>query len=97
MFEKMNAIFTPEFIEANKDVSSIETLWEKVIAIDSTVTREEFEKYLENIKVVGAEDELDEANLDEVAGGFAVAVCISCVTLGTLIGEAIYYWKKSRK
>lgn len=97
MYDKLNAVFTEEFINANSNIDSVDVLFEKVVEVDSSITREEFEDYLSKVKIIGAEDTLEEEDLENVAGGFAIATVVSCITVGAAIGEAIYYWQQNKK
>ena len=106
--EKLNHIFTADFLEANMNISTIDSLYEKVFELDNSICRSDFDEYVGVIsEKMHAVDELDVENLDEVAGGFgwstavAIAAGIKAATdlisfsykAGKAVGEAIYNFR----
>ncbi len=96
--EKLNQVFTKDFIQANKDIGNIDDLYDQVVKVDNSISREEYDKYISELSEAMHHDELSESDLENVAGGFAwpvvggVCALISlCYKGGEAIGKGIYY------
>ena len=98
VLNRLNVVFTKDFIEENKDVSDLSVLYEKVVAVDSTIERSDFDEYVNLLaKGMNAEEgELEEDDLDAVSGGVSwtvvKGVCVLvtlCYKAGEAIGKAI--------
>lgn len=108
--EKLNAIFSKEnFFEVNKDVASAEEILKIVNEEYSEITAEELDTYLQELsaemhKLDGADEELKEDDLENVAGGITIggilligAAAYAGYKAGEKIGEFIYNIVSSRK
>lgn len=106
--EKLNNLFTPGFVNQNCNLASIDALYEEVSKVDATISKIDFEEYIEVIsKKMHESDEVSEEALDDVAGGLgwttavAIAAGIKAATdligfsykAGKAFGEAIYNWR----
>lgn len=106
--EKLNNLFTENFLEENGDVSSISELYMKVREKDSTISETDFEEYVSVLsKKMHENDEISVDALDEVAGGIAwttaaaigAGIWTACQLIsfsykaGKAVGEAIYNWR----
>ena len=98
--ERLNAVFTEEFINKNKDISNVDDLYDAVTAVDSGISRESYDEYVKALSVAMHHEgnELSEIDLEDVSGGIAwttVAGVIGLITFcykgGQAIGEGIYY------
>ena len=102
--ERIAAIVTPDFLEANADLDSIDDIYAAVAAQDETISRTEFEAFIKVASVYadGVSDELSENDLVEVAGGIGILAAAAAVAAvggalgvcykgGTKIGQALYY------
>ena len=96
--DKLNSVFSESFIYENKNISDLSVLYEKVVAVDSTVERNDFDEYVSMLaKGMNAEEgELEEDELDAVSGGIAwetiggiCALITLCYKAGEAIGKAI--------
>lgn len=98
--EKLVAIFTPEFVQANADLDSVDAIYEKVAEIEPEISKDEVVDFLTNVSVMMNQDEISENELDNVAGGIGLlaiaagigTVCgvfIGTYTVGTAIGKTI--------
>lgn len=84
--EKLNNLFTADFLEKNSDVASIDKLYEEVTKVDTTITKADFEEYIEAISYkMHQSNELSEEALDEVAGGGP----ITWMTMVTIAGGIV--------
>ena len=105
--KKMNNIFSPDFVNQNSDIASVEELFERVAAIDSSISKSDFEEYISQVsKKMHNEGEIYEETLDDVSGGFGWATAIAIAggidaatkliswsyKSGKAVGEAIYNW-----
>lgn len=106
--EKLNNLFTPGFVDQICNLTSIDALYEEVSKVDATISKTDFEEYIETIsKKMHESDEISEAALDDVAGGFGWATAVSIAAgikaatdlisfsykAGKAVGEAIYNWR----
>ncbi len=99
--EKLVAIFTPEFVNENANLSSIDAIYEKVVLIEPAISKREVEEFLIAVSELMHRNELSENDLDEVSGGIGllaiaagiVGVCAvfgATYAIGTAIGKTIY-------
>lgn len=103
--EKLNAIFTENFLEENSTVTDLNSLYEKVCSVDASIERTEFEEYVAFLsKKLHEGEELSAEDLDEVAGGFGWATAVTIAAgidaatklvswsykAGKAVGEFIY-------
>ena len=97
-----------EFYEENKNLEKQEDIIAAIQAKVPGATAEEIDSYLTMISTVLQKDEaaLSEEDLDNVAGGIiittavigTVCTCIgTAITVGGLVGGAIWYWKNRKK
>jgi len=102
MEERIAKIMTPEFLEANQDLDTIDKLYAKVAEVDPGITYEDFEAFAKKLSEYMHADELGEEDLETVAGGFGwlaafgvVAAVGAGLTIlykgGKAVGQAIYY------
>ncbi len=107
MAKKINDVLTADFFNENAMVDNMDSFYAKVTEIDDSIERTELETYL---KVVSQKmhdeenDEINEKELEEVAGGFAwttlaaIAAGVAAVTKvvsfcyngGKAVGEFVY-------
>ena len=95
MTNQLNAVFTREFIEAHKDLSTREEILAAVAAELPEVTMADLDAYFAAANAAGSE--LDESALDQVAGGViqtGLAIITFAYGAGYVIGQAIKNWKK---
>lgn len=99
-FEKLNNVFTEDFIMSHKDIDNIDDLYDAVVAVDPDIAREDYDVYIKTISDSMHNDTLDEKELETVTGGFAWAtvagVCALvtfCYKGGEAIGKGIYYMR----
>ena len=107
-FELLNKLFSDkEFLENNKDRTNLDEIYEAVVAVEPTITKEELDEYLVNLSEnveKHLNGELTEEALDDVAGG-AVALTFTivagviggCYAAGLAIGEAVAHYKNRKK
>ena len=105
--ERLHKLFAnKDFLDANKDKGTLDEIYEAVVAVDASITKEELDQYLmqvsEKLAVKGTA-ELSADDLDYVAGGSVVltwaAVCAiigGTYAVSSAIGEAIAHWKNRR-
>lgn len=97
-----------EFYENNKDLEKHEDIIAAVQEKVPEATAEEIDAYMTMISTVlqKENEDLSEEDLDNVAGGIVittavigtVCTCIgTSITVGGLIGGAIWYWKNRKK
>jgi hypothetical protein len=99
--EKLSQIFSDgAFLAANKDKDNLEDIFQAVIAVDPSITKEELQEFLTDVSYkLNAIDsgELSESDLAEVAGGggitfFAVVSALGgCYKLGEGLGKFVYH------
>lgn len=94
--DKVSAVFTESFLEKNKDLNDIEQIFAAVVAEDPSITREEFDLFVDTLPDPPAQGEISEADLDNVSGGIAITIA-GCYIAGMLIGEAIYYYRSRKR
>ena len=96
------------FYEENKDLQNHDDIIAAIQAKVPEATAEEIDAYLTTVSSVlmKENEELSENDLDGVAGGIVittavigtVCTCIgTSITVGGLIGGAIWYWKNRKK
>ena len=98
--ERLSKIFASEsFIEANKDKDNFDDIYAAVVAVDSSITRDELQEFLTEVSAKMNEieaGELGEGDLENVAGGggitfFAVVSALGgCYKLGEGLGKFVY-------
>ena len=98
--ERLNRVFTEEFITKNKNIDNIDDLYDAVLAVDPEISRESYDAYVSKLsKAMHNEGELNEDDLEDVAGGAidwavvgGVAALLGlCYKGGEAIGKGIYY------
>lgn len=98
--EKLVTIFTPEFVQANADLDSVDAIYEKVAQIAPEIGKDEVVEFLTNVSALMNQDEISENDLDNVSGGIGLlAIAGGIVTVcgvfgatyavGTAIGKTI--------
>ena len=99
--EKLEKIFTADFLKENASVDSLDALYAKVCEVDASVTKAELEEFLCAVSDEMHKQELTTEDLDNVAGGIgllAIAGGIATVAgvftatyaVGTAIGKFAY-------
>jgi len=98
---RLNAIFCDRsFIEANKDLDNVDSIYAAVKARDSEITYDEFIDYISRVSdYMNATDaELSEDQLADVAGGIgwegALAILSFCYGVGNALGTTVRNWGK---
>ena len=105
MEKNLNKLFADkDFVEAHKDLTTLDEIYAVVVKEVPEVTKEELDEYLckvsqqmENLE----NGELDESALEDVAGGAiletlaaAAGIITFCYGAGCAIGKAIKKWRK---
>lgn len=98
---KLTDIITEEFIETHKELDNPDALFQAVREQDSSITREEFDEYIQALSACMEDtaDELNEEKLEAVAGGsLAVAAfVVTCVGVGLAATTIAYQAGKVAK
>lgn len=105
--ERLHKLFAnKDFLDANKDKETLDEIYEAVIALEPTVTKEELDQYLLRVSELMASQgaaELSAEDLEQVAGGSIIVTWgMVCGIIGgtyavcSAIGQAIAHWHNRR-
>ncbi len=105
--EKLTELLSNEaFFAEHKDLADPEAIISTIQNAVPEATREEIDAFLTQVsKAVSNESELQENELENVAGGFAITLTAAGVitalkvsaAAGTAIGAAVWYWQNRNR